>query len=484
LSQFIPLLTSSPIHFNETDTIIESSSDSESSSNSLQLYRHSDISVSSFSNEFNSIVRGHNISDAASTALLSLFSKTLPIPNACPNFYQFQRAYTKDFHELCTTISSNEGEYFVLSLKFQFEKIIKNYPGIFDSTHMQRKENSFCDIYDGTCFPELQNNDQTLFLTLTLDGVRPVHTSKNYNMWPVMLSVLNLPPFKRRMQCNLVLAVLFYGKTKPPSQMILQYALENISNFAKQEQKFQIKIVQVVADLPAKASILNMTQFNGYYGCSVCTSIGHYDKQAHSMLYPIFDGPIKLRDEETHWEHVRVAELNNQIVFGVKGKSVLQTILPTPINFPLDCMHLVYLGVTRSLVNHICTHGLVNDTLISAFITNIQLPASFKRKPRSLEYRTYFKAQEWKFLLLYALPVSLFLANTDSKVCLLTLLLSSAVYSMSTRCVPRSNVSNSRSLLSAFHQLLIQLFGQKSLSYSIHALSHLPLMVSLYFFIN
>ena len=46
--------------------------------------------------------------------------------------------------------------------------------------------------------------------------------------------------------------------------------------------------VGVVADLPARAMLLNVSQFNGYFGCNFCLhpGVNHKTGRGHVMVYP------------------------------------------------------------------------------------------------------------------------------------------------------------------------------------------------------
>lgn len=44
----------------------------------------------------------------------------------------------------------------------------------------------------------------------------------------------------------------------------------------------RVKLLMVVADLPAKAAVLNCNQYNGKFGCSTCD---HEGKQVIKLLF-------------------------------------------------------------------------------------------------------------------------------------------------------------------------------------------------------
>lgn len=50
-----------------------------------------------------------------------------------------------------------------------------------------------------------------------------------------------------------------------------------------------VRVLIMVADLPAKAAVLNCNQFNGRYGCSDCEIEGKVVKKGrgHTRVYPL-----------------------------------------------------------------------------------------------------------------------------------------------------------------------------------------------------
>ena len=62
-------------------------------------------------------------------------------------------------------------------------------------------------------------------------------------------------------------------------------------------------VLCTTVDLPAKAKLLNFTQFNGYYGCSVCLHEGRRVPSGagttHAYEYQVNPAPLR-----THTEYV------------------------------------------------------------------------------------------------------------------------------------------------------------------------------------
>lgn len=52
-------------------------------------------------------------------------------------------------------------------------------------------------------------------------------------------------------------------------------------------------VVGTAADLPAKAVLLNMKQYNGYHGCSYCTQYGEQVEPGKSQIVFPFDPMVR-----------------------------------------------------------------------------------------------------------------------------------------------------------------------------------------------
>ena len=68
-------------------------------------------------------------------------------------------------------------------------------------------------------------------LSLNMDGV-PLYKSSSWSLWPVFLTILNLPISIRMKAENVLLAGLWYGPTKPPMKLLLQPVLNRLKQLA------------------------------------------------------------------------------------------------------------------------------------------------------------------------------------------------------------------------------------------------------------
>ncbi|XP_063727446.1 fibroblast growth factor receptor 2-like [Symsagittifera roscoffensis] len=105
-------------------------------------------------------------------------------------------------------------------------------------------------------------------LILSTDGVTFVSSSVNHQMYPIWLSVAQLPPILRMSKKNIALAALFVGKGKPNWEEIVKQLTQELQRkvavLMPNRRLFCLKfhVVLIVADLIAKSNFLNMYQHN------------------------------------------------------------------------------------------------------------------------------------------------------------------------------------------------------------------------------
>ena len=102
-----------------------------------------------------------------------------------------------------------------------------------------------------------------------------------------------------------------------------------------------MKLLFGVFDLIAKASVLNMKQFNGFYGCPTCL---HPGEHRGIQTYPLGTS-YSLRTLEGIEKEISKGQNSGTIVEGIKGPSPLRGFLHLVDGVPADYMHCVLEGV-------------------------------------------------------------------------------------------------------------------------------------------
>lgn len=168
----------------------------------------------------------------------------------------------------------------------------------------------------------------------------------------------------------------------------------------ERDKPIYVGIHSVVCDGPAKADVKYMKHPTGFFACDKCEQKGKKINRRMTFLETNEilrdDQSFRRRDNEEHH----------------KGDSIIEAIqdLDMVDDFPLDPLHVIYLGVMKRLLR-IWISGDEGSVLeeISELLKSIgqAQPKEFQRKCRELSYIGYFKGHEFRTFLLYSGPVVL-----------------------------------------------------------------------------
>lgn len=373
-----------------------------------------------------------------------------------------------------------------------------------------RQEDVISDITDASeyCRVNARLDKQKFDLTLILntDGLALVKSSKSH-CWPLMFMIAELPQHLR--ESFLVVIGLWYDTDKkPPMNTFLRpfyYKLKKCFDdgvtwvYPKTQETIISKIIAplIVADAPARAEIQNILNFNGQFGCNICeisTALSETGPgKKNFRYYPFINKNIPLRSSATmlrQAEQVKAARddptKENKIkhLKGVKGKSIVA-------KFPLldlgtcllpEYMHCGLLGVGRLFTQSLWIDGKgpwvikSNLSAIHKIILKIQPPYFFNRMPRQLTLIKFHKASEFYYwILFYSLPVligylqEIYLQHWILFVRALFLLLQDNIKS--------EDLNEADLLLRRFVKETQTLYGDRAMTYNMHQLTHLVLVV-------
>lgn len=323
---------------------------------------------------------------------------------------------------------------------------------------------------------KVKENVSNIQLLINIDGL-PLFKSSSKEFWPILGMVANIPSIK-----SVVFPIGIYcGNSKPKDcASFLSPFVNELKNLLREGLNINGKLMSVIikgfiCDSPAKSFILNIKGHTGYHSCTKCAQSGVW--MHHRMTFPEFDAKartneafLKQEDEDFHI-----------------GETVLTTVpcLDFIHSFPLDYMHLVCLGVVRSLV-YLWLFGPVSTKLPSRVINSISaelialknnVPVEFNRKPRSLNEIKRWKATEFRQFLLYTGPVALKRAFKEYQSRydhFLSLSISISILISPKFCVNEHYYKYATNLLRTFVKTTMNLYGNQYITYNMHGLLHLP----------
>ncbi len=296
-------------------------------------------------------------------------------------------------------------------------------------------------------------NSSFLQLNVNIDGL-PIFNSSRKSFWPILGKFGSDEEFP---------IALYYGLSKPKhsNKFLKDFVDELIDIYANGaiigNKIYNIRLGSLHFDSPARSFALNSSYFNAYDGCFQCKVKGVYLKKRMSFL----DSKAEPRTNDdfllTELSRIPDLDLVRQVI--------------------LDAMHVIDLGVMRKLMT-LWLKMLVPSlrALLSERLKNLYTytPQEFQRKCRSLDDVKFFKAKEYRALLLYTGPVVL-RDILPSKLYdhFLSLHMSYRILNDETLIQNNEYLDYVEQLLNNFVHDFALLYGEHSISFNVHALTHI-----------
>lgn len=230
---------------------------------------------------------------------------------------------------------------------------------------------------------------------------------------------------------------LFCGRGKPdPLELYLNDFIKElnflISNSIKYgDSVFKIKIKSFICDAPARAMLKMIMGHTSKHGCEKCCIVAktevpnkRYNKflkfySKRKLYYPV---KKNIKKEKSDFSLNQISTINSTHIKGISSLLIIKNIgLVT--QFPLDPMHLIYLGVVkRIIVNYLiegarkCKLSKRNLAYMNCLMKQLQKYVSneFTRKPRSFMEIKRWKALEFRNFIIYLFSIVMY-NNLDNK---------------------------------------------------------------------
>jgi hypothetical protein len=315
---------------------------------------------------------------------------------------------------------------------------------------------------------------QMIELVIGVDGV-PFAKSGGHEGYPICGAVKINPK-----KWHVFTIGVYHGPEKPFSandylKELVEEATKLFNDgFMFLGQVIKVKLHNFCADAPAKSFVLYVKGHSGYYSCPRCHIKGK--RKLNTTCFPALRHGVPHRTDasfraQTHKEHHN-------------GTTILTnlTYFNMILNVSQDYMHSCCLGVMRKLM-HIfvsckaATKGRLGNATIKLLDRNIKfcqpfIPCDFARKCRDLKLLEYYKATEYRLILLYTGPFIFKTVLSDELYrhfllfhCGLRILASS------TMCIVRN--SEAAEYLKKFSLFFGHYYGKNKISYNVHVITHL-----------
>ncbi|KAE8752310.1 hypothetical protein FOCC_FOCC001103 [Frankliniella occidentalis] len=482
-----------------------------------------------------SFVQSEKISGVGLGRLLSLIDLHLPQPN---NFYKSSHSVSKmletldepvlmhyfcsvcyktrvslsDLCDSCTDPARYVHYFLTFPLAAQLSRFLMRPEFVQNLQHKltrdkQNPEN-IEDIYDGEIYmqTEAQNvtvNGISITLMWNTDGVQ-IFKSNTYSLWPVYMVVNELPPEKRFLSENLLIAGLWGSLVKPHPNVYLLPIYKDLVPLQNgvlmdvcgesEKQRVVVKTVCGTCDAPATSLFMNMKGHAGFYSCPICFIKG--EKPGDATVFPYAED-VPLRDLQSYKNHVKLAVQNRILLMstvrneerycGIKGPTILSDMLDNMFSMmSIDSMHCIYLGLMRQMLRlwfdkdfkHLPFSSHVQSSTISARLLSLTPPHFLQRLHQPVEKLVHWKASEFRSFLFY---VSLVLLQGVLKPHVYNhfALFVKGVALLNSSSISPSDIVTAGTLLRQFVQEFQVIYGVDNMSHNVHMCTHLDHVVRL-----
>ena len=306
-------------------------------------------------------------------------------------------------------------------------------------------------------------------LQINVDGL-PLFKASNMQFWPILCRVIG----HLAVSAEPFVVGLYSGRTKPPLVFLTDFVNElkelQDSGLLCNCQRLHVVVDNFVCDAPARAFVKCIKSHTGYSSCEKCVQHGLW--HGGKVIFDEFDSPARTdsdfscKSDEDH--HLSVPSPLEPLKLGMVTQ------------FPLDPMHLLYLGVVRRILlswirGSYCvrlSQSLCSQLSNALLNMRSYIPRDFCRRPRSLAEIDRWKATEFRLFLLYTGPIAIkcFVSEVVYKH---FLLLSVASFILSSPELCLRYCDYAESLLKLFVSNIAKIYGKDMLVYNIHGLLHL-----------
>lgn len=317
--------------------------------------------------------------------------------------------------------------------------------------------------------PEVYKEDSIKFL-VNIDGVQIYNHSKQ-QFWPILIML-----HKKYITPQVI--AIYHGESKPKSMEFLDDFLTELirlmaTNIIIRGKTYNVKVLGFVCDTPARAFIKCIKSHVAYYACERCVvkgkTVGKKRIYARTTCELRTKQSFQMRSQPEHHLDGNISPL-----LRIPDFDPVRSVF-------LDSMHLLFLGVAKTLLNCILFGGskaggigprnrLLLYNLLRGFSN--QIPAEFQRKVFDIFDIKNWKATQFRFFFLYCSVLILHRVLPTPKYkhfCLFYV----ACRLLCSDNLAVSNAGIVKKMLLLFFRFLPKFYGPQIQSISFHNLIHL-----------
>jgi len=324
-----------------------------------------------------------------------------------------------------------------------------------------------------------------LVLAAHIDGVSG-DKSTELEHWPILVKIMNIPE-------NVIFpAAIFTGYGKPPNlNDFLNEFVEEITKLSAQGMvvggtHYNIKLIRVLGDAPARCFFLNIILQNSYCSCLYCDVKGKWHRNRVHFYVP----------ESIRKKHkLRTVERFNNLKYKCLQKGATPLMKIPGFNClrdcPYDIMHVLYSG--KGIVKRILgfwvhrdknaqrakesksyklTSGVINAISDHLLSLKNHIPLEFQRKAESLWQCNKWKATQSRLFLLY-LGIVVLRKRVNKEIYRNFLLLHFSIRRLSDPSAGAVERKQVHQYLLKFIDSYANIYGKEVVNHNCHALEHL-----------
>lgn len=393
---------------------------------------------------------------------------------------------TKICEQCQTNLKGEEKSFIYFQVESQLKRILLEYDqeiSEYTDKCLGRAGHKIFDICDGELMKNLSQKGDFYSLTFNTDGVE-IHKSSRCSLWPVLLTCNFLPPRMRFKEQNMIMAGLYYGTQKPEFSLFLTPLVEEMNKLSDglivNSKCFKFVISHAALDLPARAAVQCMTQYNGYNSCSFCESPG--EKTPKGIRHTFSTEPYPRRTHKSILLAIQHLRAKNVPIHGVKGLSPMIAFKHFDLvhSFVIDYMHMGLIGIVKNMTdmwidstNHKEPYYLTTPQkrIINRRIASIRPCRFISRRIGPLEQFKIFKASQFRSFLLFFYPV--LEGILKPKYYNHFALLSSSIYLLLKSEISMTDLHQAEKKLQQFVKEYQSLYGKTRMNMNAHSATHL-----------
>ena len=173
-----------------------------------------------------------------------MLSGFIPSPNVLPSMYSLVRAAKKSLDEMTLTpIKNSNGHLCLIKVSELLKEIVQQNLSIIINYNIHRSQSDHEDCRIDQLYLAEAANELLIDLALSTDGANFLSTSMKHNMYPVWLSILQLPPILRVPKKNIAIDALWVGEGKPDWKLVITHLEQELKrivavNFSSKKKQF------------------------------------------------------------------------------------------------------------------------------------------------------------------------------------------------------------------------------------------------------